>query len=78
MVSSPGGAGTTLLLTIVPVGLGLGDPLALVTASLSPGATDRWHRVLDNRVLRFLTFPAVAPALPRAGSGELAAICDFA
>jgi cytochrome c oxidase assembly factor CtaG len=53
----------TLLLTIVPVGLGLGDPLGLVTASLSPGATDRWHRVLDNRVLRFLTFPAVAPLL---------------
>jgi cytochrome c oxidase assembly factor CtaG len=53
----------TLLMTIVPVGLGLGDPLGLVTASLSPLAADRWHRVLDNRLLRFLTFPAVAPLL---------------
>lgn len=53
----------TLLLTIVPVGLGLGDPLGLVTASLSTSAADRWHRVLDNRVLRFLTFPAIAPVL---------------
>lgn len=53
----------TLLLTIVPVGLGLGDPLGLVTASLSPEGAKRWHRILDNRVLRFLTFPAVAPLL---------------
>jgi putative copper resistance protein D len=53
----------TLLLTIVPVGLGLGDPLGLVTAALSASANRRWHRVLSNRLFRFLTFPAVAPLL---------------
>jgi cytochrome c oxidase assembly factor CtaG len=53
----------TLLLTIVPVGMGLGDPLGLVTASLSPSGVERWHRVLNNRVLRVLTFPAVGPVL---------------
>jgi cytochrome c oxidase assembly factor CtaG len=53
----------TLLLTIVPVGLGLGDPLGLVTASLSASGADRWHHGLGNPVLRFFTFPAVAPLL---------------
>jgi cytochrome c oxidase assembly factor CtaG len=53
----------TLLLTIVPVGLGLGDPLGLVTASLSPAGADRWHRALHNRLLRLLTFPVVSPLL---------------
>jgi cytochrome c oxidase assembly factor CtaG len=53
----------TLLLTIVPVGLGLGDPLGLVTVSLSPAGADRWHRVLRNPILRVLTFPAVSPLL---------------
>jgi cytochrome c oxidase assembly factor CtaG len=53
----------SLLLTVVPVGLGLGDPLGLVTAAVSPGAADRFHRVLTSRVSRFLTFPAVAPLL---------------
>jgi cytochrome c oxidase assembly factor CtaG len=53
----------TLLLTIVPVGLGLGDPLGLVTASLSPAGAERWHRVLRTPLLRLLTFPAVSPIL---------------
>jgi cytochrome c oxidase assembly factor CtaG len=53
----------TLLLTIVPVGFGLGDPIGLVTASLSPSGADRWHHGLDNPILRFLMFPAVAPLL---------------
>jgi putative copper resistance protein D len=53
----------TLLLTIVPVGLGLGDPLGLVTASLSPSGADRWRRALHTPVLRVLTFPAVSPLL---------------
>jgi cytochrome c oxidase assembly factor CtaG len=53
----------TLLLTIAPVGLGLGDPLGLVTASLSEPAAQRWHQLLRNRVFRFFTFPAVAPVL---------------
>ncbi|HEX3823576.1 MAG TPA: cytochrome c oxidase assembly protein [Mycobacteriales bacterium] len=52
-----------LLLTIVPVGLALGDPLGLVTVSLSPGGADRWHRVLRNPLVRLLTFPAVSPVL---------------
>jgi cytochrome c oxidase assembly factor CtaG len=53
----------TLLLTVVPVGLGLGDPLGLVSASLGPAGNRRWRRVLQNRVIRALTFPAVAPLL---------------
>lgn len=53
----------TLLLTIVPVGLGLGDPLGLATAALPVAGADRWHRLLGNRAVRFLTFPAVAPLL---------------
>jgi putative copper resistance protein D len=52
-----------LLLTIVPVGIGLGDPLGLVTASLSPSGVDRWHRILKNRLIRILTFPAISPVL---------------
>jgi cytochrome c oxidase assembly factor CtaG len=53
----------TLLLTVVPVGLGLGDPLGLVTASLSPTAAMKWRRLLDSRVLRVLTFPGLSPVL---------------
>lgn len=53
----------TLLLTIVPVGLGLGDPMGLVTAALSPAGAARWQGFLHNRVIRILTFPAVAPVL---------------
>lgn len=53
----------TILLTIVPVGLGLGDPLGLVTAALPPRGADRWHRVLDSWPLRALTFPVVSPIL---------------
>jgi putative copper resistance protein D len=52
-----------LLLAIVPVGIGLGDPLGLVTASLSPSGVERWHRILHNRLVRILTFPAVSPVL---------------
>ena len=53
----------TLLLTIVPVGLGLGDPLGLVTASLSTSGRVHWRRALDHPIFRLLTFPAVAPLL---------------
>jgi cytochrome c oxidase assembly factor CtaG len=53
----------TLLLTIVPVGLGLGDPLRLVGAALSPSGARRWHRSLRNPLLRVLTFPVVSPLL---------------
>jgi putative copper resistance protein D len=53
----------TLLLTIVPVGLGLGDPLGLVLVASSADGAERWRRVMANRVWRILTFPAVGPVL---------------
>lgn len=53
----------TLLLTIVPVGLGLGDPIGLVSAALSPAGAARWQGVLRTWPVRTLTFPAVAPVL---------------
>ncbi|HVW79898.1 MAG TPA: cytochrome c oxidase assembly protein [Mycobacteriales bacterium] len=53
----------TLLLTIVPVGLGLGDPIGLVSASLSPAGAARWQSLLRSLPVRILTFPAVAPVL---------------
>jgi cytochrome c oxidase assembly factor CtaG len=59
----PAALQVTLLLTVVPVGLGLGDPLGLVTASLSPAGAERWQRGLRHPVVRVLTFPAVAPLL---------------
>ncbi|HWB67599.1 MAG TPA: cytochrome c oxidase assembly protein [Mycobacteriales bacterium] len=52
-----------LLLTIAPVGLGLGDPIALVTAALPPSAATRWRAAMRNPVARVLTFPVVAPVL---------------
>lgn len=59
----PAALQVTFLLAIVPVGLGLGDPLGLVTASLAPARRDRWHALLHNRAVQVLTFPAVAPLL---------------
>jgi putative copper resistance protein D len=53
----------TLLLTIVPVGLGLGDPIGLVSALLSPAGATRWQGLLHSLPVRVLTFPAVAPLL---------------
>lgn len=53
----------TLLMTIVPVGLALGNPVGLVTAVLSPGGAARWQGLLRARPVRLLTFPAVAPVL---------------
>jgi cytochrome c oxidase assembly factor CtaG len=59
----PAALQVTLLLTVVPVGLGLGNPLGLVTAALPPGASARWQRGLRHPVVRVLTYPAVAPLL---------------
>jgi putative copper resistance protein D len=59
----PAALQVTLLLAIVPVGLGLGDPLALIAASLAPAHRERWRSVLRSPVVRVLTFPAVAPVL---------------
>ncbi len=53
----------TLLLTIVPVGLGLGDPIGLVSALLSPAGAARWQGLLRSLPVRILTFPAVSPVL---------------
>jgi cytochrome c oxidase assembly factor CtaG len=53
----------TLLLTIVPVGLGLGDPLRLVGVALSSSGAQRWQGALRNPLLRALTFPVVSPLL---------------
>jgi putative copper resistance protein D len=53
----------TLLLTIVPVGLGLGDPIGLVSAGLSPAGAARWQGILRTWPVRALTYPAVAPLL---------------
>jgi putative copper resistance protein D len=53
----------TLLLTVVPVGLGLGDPIGLVSAALTPAGAARWQGLLRSRPIRVLTFPAVAPLL---------------
>jgi putative copper resistance protein D len=51
------------LLTVCPVLLSLGAPLRLAGRVLPPGARRRMVAVRDGRVLRLLTFPAVAPAL---------------
>jgi putative copper resistance protein D len=53
----------TALLAIVPVGLGLGDPVGLVSAALSPAGAARWQGLLRTWPIRVLTFPAVAPVL---------------
>jgi putative copper resistance protein D len=53
----------TLLLTVVPVGLGLGDPIGLVSAAVNPAGAARWQGLLRTPVVRLLTFPAVAPLL---------------
>lgn len=53
----------TLLLSIVPVGLGLGDPFGLLLAASSADGADRCRRAMANRLWRILTFPAVGPVL---------------
>jgi cytochrome c oxidase assembly factor CtaG len=59
----PAAVQVALLLTVVPVGLGLGDPVGLVSASLSPARAARWQRGLRHPVVRVITFPVVAPLL---------------
>jgi putative copper resistance protein D len=59
----PAALQVSLLLTVVPVGLGLGHPLGLVTEALPSGASARWRGGLRNPVVRVLTYPAVAPLL---------------
>jgi cytochrome c oxidase assembly factor CtaG len=56
----------TLLISIVPFCLALGDPLGLVRAALSPSGVDRWDRATRGVFVRTLTFPAVTPVLAMA------------
>lgn len=60
------GAQVTLLTSIAPVCLALGDPVGLLRAALTPAGSDRLDRVLSGRVVRFLTFPLVAAILTTA------------
>jgi putative copper resistance protein D len=56
-------AQVTLMISIVPVCLAVGDPLGLARAALAPADAQRWDRVVSGPVVRFLTFPAVAAVL---------------
>ena len=53
----------TLLLSISPVFLALGDPIGLAREALSPTGVRRLDRVLQGRVVRVLSFPIVAALL---------------
>lgn len=48
---------------IAPLGLALGDPLALAGRALSPGPAARLDAVAGGRVVRLLTFPFVSSVL---------------
>lgn len=53
----------TLLLSISPVFLALGDPIGLARTALSPPGVRRLEAVLHGRVVQALSFPVVAAAL---------------
>lgn len=53
----------TLLIAIAPYCLALGDPVGLLRAGLPERGAARLERVLAGRVVRTLTFPAVAGVL---------------
>jgi cytochrome c oxidase assembly factor CtaG len=53
----------TLLISIVPVCIAVGDPLGLVKVALPPTGAARWERLITGPVVRTLTFPAVAAVL---------------
>ena len=59
-------ASLTLLLSISPVFLALGDPVGLARAALSPDGVRRLDRVLHGRVVQTLSFPVVAALLATA------------
>lgn len=60
------GAQVTLLTSIVPVCLALGDPVGLLRAALPPAGTAAVNRALGGRIVRVLTFPLVAAVLTTA------------
>lgn len=53
----------SLLMTVVPVALAVGDPIGLLKVSCVPEAQARVDRVLSGRVARVFTFPLVAAIL---------------
>jgi cytochrome c oxidase assembly factor CtaG len=53
----------TLLIALAPYCLGLGDPVGLLRAGLPAGGAAHLDRFLTGRVMRVLTFPALAAAL---------------
>lgn len=56
----------TLLISIVPLCLALGDPLGLVRVSLGERGLARWDRTMASTTVRTLTFPALTPVLAMA------------
>lgn len=56
----------TLLISIVPLCLAVGDPLGLVRASLGERGLRRWDRIVASGPFRALTFPALTPVLAMA------------
>lgn len=57
------GAQLTLLVTLVPVAIALGDPIGLARAVLPARARDGLDRLLTGPFVRVLTFPVVAALL---------------
>ncbi len=53
----------TLMLFVVPLLIGLGKPLSLARAALSPSGTARLDGVLSNRLVRLVSNSMVAPLL---------------
>lgn len=53
----------TLLLSISPVFLALGDPIGLARAALPPHGVRRLERVLHGRIVQALSFPVIAALL---------------
>lgn len=59
----PAALQVTLLLAVMPVGIGMGDPVGLIRQALPAAMSQRWHELLTSRPVRVLTFPVVAPLL---------------
>jgi putative copper resistance protein D len=59
----PAAVQLTLLLTMVPLAIGMGDPIGLARAAAGPVTARRIDRVLQSRPVRVLAFPAVGAVL---------------
>lgn len=53
----------SLLITVVPVALAIGDPVGLIRAGSTSRGRERLDRVLNSAVARVLTFPVLAAVL---------------